>query len=336
MIGVQQIRGRPAVDRGGQFPAEVHRVLHARGSDPGRPSRNARARNRRAGRCFPRDSGRPDGCSARRCGATHVALARRRLDGQIDAEYSSRAVAQLVERHRLGIVRMLDRTRWFRASADRARTSAKMNPPLSSRLCPNGSGPTPGHIDDRHWRCAFRRAGSRERCGRPCLTCSRESRCLPTCERCCGHRRRRRGTSSPVCTSRPVPTRRPRRRRIASGRRSARGPSGRRHRVRVPARQAAGQAAAAPSSAHTSGCRGMPKSGTDIPLKIHWYAGFGGSSEPLNRLVEPAHVEQSNHLADHAVGLRLVAGCGQPLQHDGPDTGQREFAREHQPIRACP
>ena len=84
---------------------------------------------------------------------------------------------------------------------------------------------------------------------------ARESRCRPTCERCCGRRRRPRGTPSPACKSHPVPTRRPRRRRIASGRRSARGPSGRRHRVRVPARQAAGQAAAAPSSAHTSGCR---------------------------------------------------------------------------------
>jgi hypothetical protein len=77
-----------------------------------------------------------------------------------------------------------------------------------------------------------------------------------------------------------------------------------------------------------------PTSGTDIPLNIHssgmrWIVRSG---EPL---VEPTHVEQPNHLSDHAVGFRLVAGPGQSLEHHGPDTSEREFAREHQPVGPC-
>jgi hypothetical protein len=53
-------------------------------------------------------------------------------------------------------------------------------------------------------------------------------------------------------------------------------------------------------------------------------------------LVQSAPVEHPDHLAHQAVGTRNRAAFRQFLQHDRPDPGQPELAREHQAVRAGP
>ena len=60
--------------------------------------------------------------------------------------------------------------------------------------------------------------------------------------------------------------------------------------------------------------------------------GIGSSGQDA---VEAAMVEQPNRLTGNPIRAPLRVGSGQRLQHDGPHTGQSEFTRQHQPIRAC-
>ncbi len=59
--------------------------------------------------------------------------------------------------------------------------------------------------------------------------------------------------------------------------------------------------------------------------------GIGSSGQDA---VEAAMVEQPNRLTGNPIRAPLRVGSGQRLQHDGPHTGQSEFTRQHQPIRA--
>ena len=61
-----------------------------------------------------------------------------------------------------------------------------------------------------------------------------------------------------------------------------------------------------------------------------------GIGSPGQDAVEAAMVEQPNRLTGNPIRAPLRVGSGQRLQHDGPHTGQSEFTRQHQPIRARP
>ena len=258
---------------------------------------------------------------------------RRRLDGQVDTEHPTRAVTQLVERHRLRIIAGLIEL----DGPDHRPVTLELGvdePTAVESVVPEGQRAHARHIDAA--------VGAAHFVGHPHVSDSgdrvgRVAREVDACQLANGA----------AATVGADEVRRLQRVSPIRSRHVDRGAAG----SRLDADQFV-----APTDVDTEFACPLVKQPDKLRLRHHQriHRVVGNAEErhrhsteyPLVRgvrrivrsgepLVEPTHIQLSNHLADHAVGLRLVAGRGQSLEHHGPNAGQRQLARHHESIRAC-